>query len=304
MKNAKDPGLGSRFLKPVHRMMNEDGSYNIVRKGGLNGFKDFYKYLIDVHWSVFFLILIGSFILLNLLFASLYMLIGIDHIGGLNNEIPEFISAFFFSAQTFTTVGYGALYPNGVLTNFVATFESFLGLLSFAISTGLLWGRFSKPSLKLAFSRNIIITPFEEGMAVMFKMVNERQNVLLNTKVKCIFIIDKGVGQLAFNKDYYNLKLETDQVNFFPLTWTLVHKINEDSPLFGLNVRDFKKRNAEVIILVETFDETFSLTIHHKHSYGRDQWLENVQFERNFEANGKGQIELNVKDINRYTSVK
>jgi inward rectifier potassium channel len=304
MKNTKDPGLGSQFLKPVHRMMNKDGSYNIIRKGGLNGLKDFYKYLIDVHWIVFFLILIGSFILLNLVFATIYILIGIEQINGLNPDIPEFISAFFFSAQTFTTVGYGALHPNGVLTNFFATFESFLGLLSFAISTGLLWGRFSKPSVKIAFSRNIIITPFEEGMAVMFKMVNERQNVLLNTKVKCIFIIDKGVGQLAFNKDYYNLKLETDQVNFFPLTWTLVHKINADSPLFGLEICDLIKRNAEVIILVETFDETFSLTIHHKHSYGGDQWLENVQFERNFEANGKGQIELNVKDINRYTSVK
>lgn len=304
MKNAKDPGLGSRFLKPVHRMMNEDGTYNIIRKGGLSGLKDFYKYLIDVHWLVFFLILIGSFILLNLIFASIYLLIGSEQIGGMNDDIPEFISAFFFSAQTFTTVGYGALYPVGIAINFVATFESFLGLLSFAISTGLLWGRFSKPSLKIAFSKNVIITPFEESMALMFKMVNERQNVLLNTKVKCILIMDKGLGQTAFDKDYFNLKLETDQVNFFPLTWTLVHKIDDNSPLKGMEINDLKKRNAEVIILVETFDETFSLTIHQKHSYGGNQWLDNVQFARNFEANGKGQIELNVKDINRFTSLK
>jgi inward rectifier potassium channel len=303
MKNTKDPGLGSKFIKPVKRMVNEDGSYNIIRKGGISGVKDFYKFLIDLHWFWFSLFLIGSFLFLNLIFTTCYLLIGIETIAGNYPELSPFENAFFFSAQTFTTVGYGALHPKGALTNYIAMAESFLGLLSFAIATGLLWGRFSKPSLKIAFSKNIIITPHEDSKAVMFKMVNQRKNVLLNTTIKCIFIIDKGTGQMAFNKDYSELKLESDQVNFFPLTWTLVHKITEDSPLYNIGFDELVNRHAEVIILVETFDETFSQTILQKHSYASEQWLENVKFERNFEANEHGHIELNVRDINRYSSI-
>lgn len=284
-------------------MMNEDGSYNIIRKGGLNGISDIYKFLIEIHWIYFILILIGGFLFINILFALIYLSIGIEHIHGVNPNISHFFNAFFFSSQTFTTVGYGALSPKGTGTNVVAMFESFLGLTSFAIATGLLWGRFSRPASKIAFSRNIIITQFEGGKAVMFKMVNLRNNVLLNTKVRCIFIIDKGSGEFVFNKAYSELKLETDAVNFFPLTWTLVHKINEESPLFELNREELIQRHAEVIILVETFDETYSQTILQKHSYSAEQWLENVKFERNFDANEKGQIELNIRDLNRVSPI-
>jgi len=303
MKKAKDPGLGSTFVKPVRRLMNEDGSYNIIRKGRLSGFRDFYKFLIDAHWFLFASILVGGFLAMNLIFTSLYLLIGIEHIIGINPELSHFENAFFFSTQTFTTVGYGALHPKGLLVNYIATTESFLGLLSFAIATGLLWGRFSKPSLKIAFSKNIILTPFENEKAVMFKIVNQRNNVLLNTKVNAIVTLDTGNGATGFNKEYFDLKLETDQVNFFPLTWTLVHLVNKDSPLYELSLDELQKRHIEIIILIETFDETFSQTIFQKHSYGSTQWLENVRFERNFEANEKGQVELNVRDLNRVTSV-
>ncbi len=304
MKKAKDPGLGSTFVKPVRRLMNEDGTYNIIRKGKLSGFRDFYKFLIDANYFIFATFLIGSFLLLNLIFTSAYLLADIDGIAGLNPKLNLFENAFFFSAQTFTTVGYGALHPTSKVINYIAILESFVGLLSFAIATGLLYGRFSKPSLKIAFSKHIILTPFENGKAVMFKIVNQRNNVLLNTKVNAIVTIDSGNGTSGFNKNYFDLKLETDQVNFFPLTWTLVHLVNEDSPLFGIPLEDLIKRHIEIIILVETFDETFSQTIFQKHSYGSTQWLENVKFERNFEANEKGQVELNVKDLNRVTSVK
>jgi inward rectifier potassium channel len=303
MKRTKDPGLGSSFIKPVKRLMNEDGTYNIVRKGGLNGISDIYKFLIEIHWAYFMLILVGGFLFMNLIFALVYLAIGIDHIHGVNENTSAFLNAFFFSSQTFTTVGYGALAPKGNMTNLIAMFESFLGLTSFAIATGLLWGRFSRPASRIAFSKNIIITPFEDGKAVMFKIVNLRNNVLLNTKVRCIFTIDKGQGEFVFNKDYADLKLETDSVTFFPLTWTLVHKITDDSPFNELTLKDLIERHAEVVVLIETFDETYSQTILQKHSYSADQWLENVKFERNFEANERGQIVLNVRELNRITPI-
>ncbi len=299
MKHVKDPGLGIRYRKPVNRLMNADGTYNIERRGVLSGLKDFYKYLTDVHWAIFSIILIFSYLLLNVLFALLYLSIGVENIVGFQPELNDFENAFFFSSQTFTTLGYGALHPKGLGMNLIATLESFTGLIAFAIATGLLWGRFAKPSTKIAFSKNIIITDFEEGKAVMFKMVNQRNNVLLKTKVKCIFTIDKGASDFSFNKDYFELNLETDFVLFFPLTWTLVHKIDGESPVKDLSIKDLIERNAEVVILVETFDETYSQTILQKHSYAASQWLDNVRFERNFESNEKGKIVLNVKDIDR-----
>lgn len=299
MRTTKDPGLGSSYRKPVKRLMNPDGSYNIIRRGGLSGFQDFYKYLIEVDIWKFSAIVTGGYLSMNILFALAYLIIGIDGLSGTNPELSDFENALFFSAQTFATVGYGTLAPNNLAINYLALFESFVGLLSFAIATGLLWGRFSRPSLKITFSKNIIITPFEDGMAAMFKMVNLRKNVLLNTKVKCIFTMDKGSGETSFNKEYAQFPLELDFVSFFPLTWTIVHKIDENSPLYGLDVKQLKSRNAEVIVLVETFDETYHQTVLKKHSYGGEQWLDKVRFERNFEANEHGQIELHVNQLDR-----
>lgn len=300
---TNDPGLGSIFQQPIQRMMNADGSYNIVRKGALNGFRDFYKFLLETKWYWFILFITTFYIFMNLIFTCFYLLAGMDQLKINSNSQSDFFNAFFFSAQTFTTVGYGSISPNGKTADIIAMIEALIGLLSFAIATGLLYGRFSKPSTKIAFSKNIIITPFQDGQAVMFKMVNLRNNVLLNTKVSTLFIIDKGTSSEEFNKDYFRLKLESDTVNFFPLTWTLVHKIDDSSPLYNLSLNDLKKRNAEVIIMVETFDETFAQTILQKHSYAQDQWLENVKFERNFRTNEKGELVLYINELDNLTPI-
>ncbi len=302
--STKDPGLGSKFQKPILRMVNPDGSYNIIRKGGLNGFQDFYKFLLEIKWYWFMSFVTAFYIVMNLIFTSFYLLAGIEQLTISNDNQSDFFNAFFFSAQTFTTVGYGSISPNGKAADVIAMVEAFIGLLSFALATGLLYGRFSKPSTKIAFSKNIIITPFEDGTAAMFKIVNLRNNVLLNTKVTTLFIIDKGgTDSEEFNKDYFRLELESDTVNFFPLTWTLVHKISDASPLFGLTVNDLKKRNAEVVIMVETFDETFAQTIIQKHSYAQDQWIENVKFDKNFRADENGKLVLYVNELNKVIPV-
>lgn len=303
MAVQNDPGLGSKFSKKVARLINEDGSYNIHRIGGITNFKDVYKWLLEVNWPVFFAILFGVFCLLNLFFACVYLLIGIEDMSGFSEHNHPFFDAFFFSVQTFTTVGYGAISPNSIAANLVSTVEAFSGLLSFSIATGLLYGRFSKPSSKIRFSKNIIVTPFEGENAIMFKMVNERNTILLNTKVKATLTLDSINKDKAFNKEYYNLQLETDFVNFFPLTWTLVHKINSKSPLHGVSFEELKQRNAEVILLVESFEETFGQIVYSKHSYAGNQWLENVKFERNFIPNDKGEIQLFVDQIDQITKV-
>jgi len=299
MKQAQDPGLGTSYKKSVGRLMNENGSYNIKRVGTFNGYKDIYKSLVDMPWWKFGLFLTLAFICLNLVFAGGYLLIGIDQLQGVPQSQHPLVATFYFSAQTFTTVGYGALAPIGTAASLLAAIEAFVGLITFSMATGLIYGRFSRPSARIAFSHNVLILPHKDGMAIMFKMVNQRNNVLLNTKVHVMVSVTHENKRLATHeRQYYDLKLEVDAVRYFPLTWTIVHLIDEQSPLYGLTLRDISKRGTEVLVLVEAFDETFSQTVLQKHSYAEHQWIANMRFKRNFAADDSGKVVLNIHELN------
>ena len=298
MKQTKDPGLGTTFNKSVKRMLNEDGGFNIKRIGTVSTFRDFYKYLIDLPTFKFMAFIFLFFIGMNLIFALGYVAIGVDQLSGVPPKQPALVSAFYFSTQTFTTVGYGAIAPKGNGASLLASFEAFFGLISFSIATGLIYGRFSRPSAKIAFSHNVIITPHEDKRAMMFKMVNKRNSVLLNCKVNITLSIahrDRKDGHMV--RQYYNIPLETDFVRYFPLTWTLVHIIDEQSPLHNLDIEQLQSRTSELLILVEAFDETYSQMVLQKHSYADHQWVDNVKFKRNFHANESGQIVLNIHEL-------
>lgn len=295
---SQDPGLGTTYQKSVKRILNEDGSYNIKRVGAIRMLKDFYKYLVDLNSWWFGVFLVGSFLVANLFFAGIYCWIGTEYLHGINPNQNSFIAAYYFSAQTFTTVGYGAIAPRGNLISFVAAMEAFIGLIAFAIATGLIYGRFSRPSTKIAFSHNVIITPHKDKMALMFKIVNHRNSVLLNTKVHVMLsLIDQDASFNMVTRKYYDLPLELDFVRYFPLTWTLVHVIDEDSPLYDLNLSEIKERLAELLILIEAFDETYSQTVVRKHSYAEHQWVSGVKFKKNFSADENGTIILNIHEI-------
>ena len=259
--------------------------------------------MLDIEWYHFILLILLIYILINLVFSGLYLAIGIEQLKGISSSQHPFFSAFFFSTQTFTTVGYGSVSPNGTAAEIVAMIEAFFGLMGFAIATGLLYGRFSKPNAKIGFSKNVIITPFEDTNAMMFKIVNLRNNVLLKTKVNVFLAMDKEEGEQSFVKQYFQLNLEVDYITFFPLTWTLVHKITEDSPLYQLDVEQIRKRNGEVFILIETFDETYSQDIVHKHSYADEDWLENVKFDANFRPDENGKLVLYIDELSNVTPI-
>ncbi len=295
---SQDPGLGTAYQKSVKRILNEDGSYNIKRIGTIRMLKDFYKYLVDLNAWKFGFFLVGSFLVANLFFAGIYCLIGTEHLHGINPNQNEFVAAYYFSAQTFTTVGYGAIAPVGNLTSFVAAMEAFVGLIAFAIATGLIYGRFSRPSTKIAFSHNVIITPHKDQMALMFKIVNQRNSVLLNTKVHVnLSLVDEDSESAILKRQYYTIPLEVDFVRYFPLTWTLVHVINEDSPLYNLTLTEIKGKLAELLIIIEAFDETYSQTVIRKYSYAEHQWATGVKFKKNFSADDTGTIILNINEI-------
>lgn len=296
MKEPEEGFGSSKDLNNV-RFFKENGTYNIQRKGSLNGIRDVYKYLISINWLLFLSLVTLAFIVINLIFTFSILFIGIEGVSGYDISISPFWNAFFFSIETFTTIGYGTLRPNSFGIHLLVVFESFISIISVAFITGLLYGRFSKPSSKILFSDIVLFNEHQGKKAVMFKMVNARTSVLLNAKVKVMLMLNRAndAGGIKAN---HSLSLELDSITFFPLTWTIVHSIDEKSPLWGMEFDTIMRLNAELIVLIEAFDETHSQSIFKIKSYAGNQWVNNRKFARSFNADDSGTIVLDINSIN------
>jgi inward rectifier potassium channel len=265
-KNTENSGFGDNASG---RFINKDGLPNVNRKG-VNIFNRFswYHTMLDLSTFQFLSYLVIAYILVNIFFALIYYLIGVEHLTGIDKSNPmnEFIDVFFFSSQTFTTVGYGRIAPVGFTASLVATFEAFLGLLTFAIATGLFYGRFSRPRAYLKFSDIALIAPFKERTALMFRLAPYKNNSLTDAEIivsTAIQVMENSVPKSKF----YTLKTQLNRINTLALNWTIVHIIDEDSPFYGFNEEDFLNTDIEIIIHVRAFDEVFSNTVVQRSSY-------------------------------------
>jgi len=302
-ENRKDLGFGTKITSERVRLINKDGTFNVRRVGDsfLNSV-NWYHRLITLSWGKFFGIVFLFYFLLNIIFASLYLLIGIEYLEGVSNEHqqPPFWEAFFFSAQTLTTVGYGRISPSGFWTNGIAAFEALVGLLLIALATGLLYGRFSRSVPKIRFSKNIVLAPYLDINGLMFRIIHERDNELIDLDVEmtlsCLDTLPSG----ARTRKYYPLDLERDHVNFFPLNWTLVHPITEDSPLAKATEKSLAEADAEFLIMIRAIDETFMQQVHVRFSYHYVELLWGAKFEPMFDTSSQGDIAVRVSDIDRY----
>lgn len=262
-----DLGLGLKA--GPRRGVNKDGSFN-VRRVGAPAFRPYelYHQLIAMSLPRFFGVLVGGYLSANLLFGSVYTAIGLQHFAKASGAPMGFLDAFFFSAQTLTTVGYGHIYPIGTLASTVAAVESLVGLLAFAVATGLLYGRFSRPHARVLFSRRGVVAPFQGGRAFMFRIVNERSNQLIEVEASVTLShLDPETGDRHFSA----LKLERTRINLFPSNWTIVHPIDAASPLADLGEADLKAADAEFIILIKAFDDTFAQTVYARSSYKAEE---------------------------------
>jgi inward rectifier potassium channel len=298
----RDLGLGTKVSNQAQRMINRDGSFNVERQG-LPFFQSLsvFHTLIRTTWFKFNLLLVGSFLVVNGLFTILYLAIGFEHLVGATGGslLRQFTEAFFFSTQTFTTVGYGRIGPEGFLTNTVATFESMAGWLYFAMAAGLFYGRFSRPHARIIFSKNAIIAPYRGGTAFEFRIANERSNQLIEVEAQ-VLLSRREYQNGQLKRRFYPLTLERTQVTFFPLTWTVVHPIEESSPLFGVTKESLEDSDAEFLILLKAFDDTFSQTVHARSSYKHDEVVVGAKFDTIYgtDESGKTTIELHrIHDI-------
>ncbi len=293
-----DPGFTEKYQGQLQRVINPNGEFNVRRRGST--WRDIHPYLfmIDTSWPVFAILIFAGYVIANLLFALVYLGIGVEHLRGADTGtlLDRFLSAVFFSAQTFTTVGYGGVVPIGFLANLVAAFQALLGLMAFAVATGLLFGRFSRPAARLEFSRQMVVAPYGSGTSLQFRVANRRTNNLMEIKAEVLLMTVEPSDQ-GLKRKYRPLTLERNAVVFMPLTWTVVHPIDETSPLWGQTSRQLAELQAEFLILIKAFDDTFSQTIHVRRSYRHEEVVWGARFVPAFEPDVHGRMELDLGRI-------
>jgi inward rectifier potassium channel len=301
-------GFGAQVGKHGQRLMNRDGTFNSERRGyTILQQMNIYHVLITMSWGRFLVIVFVVFIALNLIFAGIYFLIGAEYLGIDRTHAPvhQFWEVFFFSTQTFTTVGYGRVNPQGLLTGAVASVEALLGLLSFALATGLMYGRFARPRSNILFSDNALIAPYRDGSGMMFRIVHVNQSQVIDAEVTVILSIVEPTGiNGAMTRSFYTIELERRHITFFTQPWTLVHPINEQSPLWGMTKESFKEAGGEIVILIKGYDDTFDNMIHARSSYIADEFVWGAKFVPMITASETAFVAFDIDRLSDYAMVE
>jgi inward rectifier potassium channel len=296
-----DLGFGSVVAgESRRRLVNKDGTFNVTRKG-LNFFTSLslYHSLVSISWWKFILIASMGYFLMNVCFAFAYVFFGPAALEGPRAAtfISQLFQAFFFSVQTSSTIGYGHITPGSTVANILVTLESFVGLLGLALVTGLVFARFSKPTAKILFSKNAIIAPYKNMTAFEFRIANARDNQILELRAQVHFsCLEEKEGKRK--RSFYKLALERDRVPFFPLSWTIVHPIEKDSPLYRMTHEDLIHDDAEFMILLTGLDDTFNQTVYARSSYKPEEIVFGARFGNIYEnLHGKGPITVDISQL-------
>lgn len=306
-KSGQDLGLDRSGQKNRQRTINDDGSFNMEKIGGsLWGNRNFYHWIITTSWRNYFLAVLGYYTLMNIIFAFGYYFIGVEELNGMRGETAfnQWLYCFFFSAQSFTTVGYGGIHPIGEGANFLAVTEALIGLMTFALATGTLFGRFSKPISKIRYSKNILINKYENGLGLQFMVANELRSNLLEVEARVnMSWLEKDENNTEVRR-FEQLELEIDKISMFVTSWTINHPITEQSLLFGKTYEDLKKMDLEIFVQLKAFDDAFSQTIYSRYSYMFDQLIWAAKFKRPFYYNEQGKVVLDLNKVGEYDNIQ
>lgn len=301
-QNDNDIGFGKSATSS--RNMNKDGTFNVERIGEPR-FRHYeiYHRLITMSWPKFIFLIFAAYAVVNFLFAGVYYLMGAEKLSMDTSHMHEgekFMEIFFFSSQTLTTLGYGRIAPVGPLASTVSAIEAMIGLLGFALATGLLYGRFSRPHAMLLYSENAIVAPYRGMSALMFRLTNMRRNQLIEVE------IDVNVGYTdpeTKSRTFINLPLERKKINLFPTSWTIVHPINEESPFSSRTQKELEEMNIEIYVLLKAFDDTFSQTVYSRTSYRASEIVYGAKFLPMFRQQENGKTLLDLRLINEMEKV-
>ena len=293
-----DPGLTQQYSATLRRAIRKDGEFNVRRRGRTWRDVHPYLFLLNTPWTAFLALLFASFAVVNLLFAFLYYWVGgIEQVHHASvTPISRFLDAFFFSSQTLTTVGYGTIWPETPAANMISSFEALTGLLGFAVATGFLVGRLSRPTARIGFSKSMIVAPYQDGTSLQFRIVNRSVSNLMELEARMLLMTVQPVdGRLE--RKYERLELERPSVLFLPLTWTIVHVLDAESPLYKKTAADLEQLQAELLILIKGVDDRFSQTVHARYSYRYDEIVWGAKFARAFDVDEDGDLRLDLDRV-------
>jgi len=294
-----DLGFGTVVARESRqRLLNKDGTFN-VRREGLPFLHTlaFYHYLLNISWPKFLGYVFGAYMLVNALFACGYVVCGAHAITGFEGQgMPlRFSTAFFFSVDTLATIGYGNIAPVNMAANLLVTAEALVGLLGFSVVAGIVFARFARPVAQIVFSRNAIIAPYRGINALMFRIVNKKTNEIVELSATVLLARRKSADDAV--REFIPLKLERPSVVFFPLSWTIVHPIDETSPLNGVDEKKLRDSDAEILILLNGFDETYAQTVHTRSSYLAEEIVWGARFSPMFVRDDGPEIAVDIRKL-------
>jgi inward rectifier potassium channel len=303
----RDLGFGSVVAgESRQRLLNQDGTFNVQRTGlpflsSLN----LYHVLISMSWKTFTALTLLLYFLSNVIFGVFYAAFGATALVD-TSEIPTdnlLLRGFFFSVQTFATIGYGTIHPVGIIPNLLVTIESYYSMIITALITGIVFARFARPTAKILFSEVAVVAPYRGIEGLMFRMVNGRSSQLIEVEAQVLFARFVELdGKVTRQFDF--LELERKRVSFFPLAWTVVHPIDENSPMFGLSEEDLKKTNAEILILISATDETFASVVYTRSSYNASEIKFGSKFVSVYNRVEEGeQLSVNINKLSKIEEV-
>lgn len=287
-------------VKRVWRLLGRDGTFNIK---GLRSVRfpldDLYHDLLSMSWFSFLCLVVVGYTLVNVVFGAAYALCPPGSLEGVHTETKGsyFSDCFFFSVQTLATIGYGRISPVGLWPNILVTIEALIGVLSLALMTGIVFSRFSRPSAKIIYSEKAIIAPHDGELSFFFRIANERLNQIAEAHINLVLVRNEVTVEGQKFRNFYDLKLERNHTPVFALSWTVIHLIDANSPLYGLNQNGLEEIGAEFFVSLSGIDETLSQPIHSRYSYTVADLAWGMRFSDVISRSEDGKLIVNLQGI-------
>lgn len=298
----QDLGLGGKVIQQNRtRFINRDGSFNVYRKGVWErGAFSPYHAVLKASWPRFFLGVVTYYIVVNFFFTALYLLSGKDAFPDIANSDfwQRSGQLFFYSVQVISTLGSSPLHPVTPIADTLLAIEAMVGLFGFAVGASLLFARFSNPVPKILFSDKAVVAPYEDKTGFMVRIINGRDNELINVSA----VITMSLVTPEGTRDLSTLKLERDLVQTFPLNWTIVHPIDQESPLYGKTIEDLYRANAEFVVNITAVDQDLSKTVYVRSSY-KDGEVIKGKFVYIIETDENGTVYVDPKRISEVEKI-
>jgi inward rectifier potassium channel len=280
--------MKKKSKKKSHGVIVHVGQLEFLKiNTGKREWRDTYHWILSRSWPQFAALISGAYLALNVVFAFLYQIAGHSIA-----ELPEgsFSAAFFFSVQTLATVGYGHMYPTTLYGNILTTVEIMVGMFGLAVMTGLIFVRFSRPTARIEFTRNVVIAPFNGQPTLMLRVANLRHYSMAEAQFRIMFLRDEKLREGQTFRRFHTLKLHFDRVITFPVVLTLLHTIDERSPLYGMTTESLQATDARLVASVVGIETVIQAAVQSQKDYSWRDIRFGERFVEIYTETGEGRL--------------